>query len=122
MKLKLVMLVLTIVSKFVYAVPSENDFKICMIVYSKCIEQQQLKKVRKVCVQFEDNFPEVISYLNLYDNGLIESNKVENRKLELLISKCSMQRTIFKANEQLSLVPDSSFKSGVNNHKYIVEE
>lgn len=122
MKLILVLLVLTIVTKFAYAVPSENDFKICMIVYSKCIEQQQLKKVRKVCVQFEDNFPEVISYLNLYDNGLIEPNKIENKKLELVISKCSMQRTIFKANEQLSSVSNSSFKSGVNPYKYIIEE
>lgn len=122
MKLKSVLLTLTIVGKFVYAVPSENDFKICDIVYSKCIEQQQLKKIRKVCVQFEDNFPEVIGYLNLYYSGLIKSNEIGSGKLELAINQCSMKRAMFKVNEHLSQVPDSNFESGVNPHKYIVEE
>ncbi|MGE6114242.1 hypothetical protein ACLHZ0_21010 [Aeromonas salmonicida] len=123
MRFKLVLLVLAVSSQPVLSEPSQTDLEICKTVYKNCTDQQKAGKVNASCLSYEKDNPEIIKYLKMVDDGLLKAKlDVNSSPWELALASCNLQYGIFKSNEMLSGIPDSSFKSGVNEFKYIIEE
>ncbi|WP_288212562.1 hypothetical protein [uncultured Aeromonas sp.] len=120
MKLKSVLLVLVASGQFAYAVPSEEDFRLCVTVYGNCIKQQKSGIVKSSCLSYESDNPEVMKYLKLQQDGLTDTDPNYTTELELAVTQCAMQHQIFKGVELQASMPDSYFKSGVNKYKYKV--
>ena len=123
MKSRLVLFVIAVSSQSAFAEPSQSDFELCNTIYKNCTEQQSSGKVKASCVSYEKDNPEIMKYLKMVDDGLIKAKlDINSSPLELALASCKIQYGVFKSNEMLSDMSDDSFKSGVNEYKYIVED
>lgn len=75
------------------------------------------------CLSYENENPEVMKYLKMINDGLLTLTiGIQSTPWELALFGCNLQHGQFKTFEKLADAPDSAFKSGVNDNKYIIIE
>lgn len=116
-------LVIYFVCNSAFAEPSVTELRVCEAVYKACTEQQQSGKVKSSCLSYENENPEVMKYLKMINDGLLTLTiGIQSTPWELALFGCNLQHGQFKTFEKLADAPDSAFKSGVNDNKYIIIE